>query len=37
MNNECTKFAIIDINGVLTFFDTEACPPGSKVPGYHLP
>ncbi|MBK8156958.1 MAG: hypothetical protein IPK55_13730 [Streptococcus sp.] len=26
MNNECTKFAVIDINGVLTFFDTEAYP-----------
>ena len=37
INNNCSKFAIIDINGVLTFFDTEACPPGSKIPGYHLP
>jgi WD repeat-containing protein 35 len=37
MNNDCTKLAIVDINGVLTFFDTEACPPGSRAPGYHLP
>ena len=37
MNNNCTKFAIVDINGVQSFFDTEAIPPGSKVPGYHLP
>lgn len=34
---DCTKFAIIDINGVLSFFDMEQCPPNSKVPGYHHP
>ena len=37
LNCNCTKFAIIDINGVLTFFDMEECPPGSRVPGYHKP
>jgi WD repeat-containing protein 35 len=37
LNSDCTKFSIIDINGVLTFFDMEECPPGTKVPGYHKP
>ena len=37
MNNDCSKFAIVDINGVLSFFDTEETPPGSRMPGYHLP
>ncbi len=37
LNCDCTKFAIIDINGVLTFFEMEECPPGTKVPGYHKP
>ena len=37
LNCDSTKYAIIDINGVLTFYDMEATAPGSKAPGHHLP
>lgn len=38
MNCDSTKFSIIDINGILSFYDMEAqSTPGAKILGEHLP
>jgi WD repeat-containing protein 35 len=36
INCDGSKFSIIDINGVLSFYDMEAIAPGSRSTGYHL-
>ena len=36
MNCDSTKFSIVDINGVLSFYDFQAGEPGTKAGGEHL-